>query len=255
MRLSLPLSTRRTAPLLLIAATLFALPSAHAMRPFDGTDAAVAEQGMFELEMGAAYLRQTGGRVRTLPGVVANFGVWQDTELTLETSSQTQIDHTDAPYRTGMNDTQISMKHVLRRGGLQEGGHGVSVALECALQLPNYHGEHNRGAGCTALASQSFNGVVMHFDAGVERDQEHAWGHIYDVIAESPEAWPLRPVMELSRQATTGEPSTRAALVGLLWKAGEELAFDVALRRACIGVAHLTEVRFGLTWGFKPGRK
>lgn len=242
------------AAMLLAAGGMAMAPSAHAMRPFDGTDAAVADKGMFELEAGGGYLRQTGGRVRTLPAAVFNFGVAEDTELVVEGRVQTQVDHTDAPYRTGLNDTQISVKHVFRKGSLQEGGSGVSVAVECAALLPGYHGEQGSGASCAAIASQRFGWGAVHVNIGSERNREHRWGQFHSVIVQGPEEWTVRPVMELTHEHTGGgEPDTHGALAGLVWNAGEELAFDAAVRHVHSDGARLNEVRFGLTWGFKMG--
>jgi hypothetical protein len=234
------------------AAGLLGAPSAHAMRPFDGTDAAVAEQGMFELEMGGGYLRQTGGRVRTLPAAVATFGLGYDTELALEGRLQSEIDHTGTPYRTGLNDTQLTVKHVLRNGSMQDGA-GVSVALECAALLPNYHGESGGGASCAGLASQRWRGGAVHLNVGVQRDRSHQPGQFYSVILDGPEDWTVRPVLELTHEHNGDEPRAHGTLLGLVWKAGEELAFDAAVRHVHSDGARLTELRFGLTWGFRMG--
>lgn len=225
-----------------------AAPSAHAMRPFDGTDAAVAEKGMFELELGGGYLRQTGGRMRTLPFAVLNFGLGADTEFVAEGRLQTSIDRSDSPYRTGLNDTQVSLKHVLRRGSLQDGS-GISLAVECSALLPGYHGERGNGGECAAIASQRFDWGAVHLNVASERDREHHWGQFHGLIFEGPEDWTVHPVVELTHEHTAGEPSANGKLAGLVWKLGEELALDAAVRRVHTDGAHLTELRFGLTWG------
>src|SRR5262245_22718401 len=52
-----------------------ALP-AQAYRPFDGTDAAVADPWEMEIELGPlGYLREGGARYLLAPAVVANIGV------------------------------------------------------------------------------------------------------------------------------------------------------------------------------------
>lgn len=248
-----PRLLRALPPLALAAAALLAAPSAHALRPFDGTDAAVVDEGMSELELGAGYLRQTGGRVRTLPAAVLNFGLGYDTELAVEGRLQSEIDHTGTPYRTGFNDTQLTLKHVLRKGRLQDGGSGVSVALECAALLPNYHGDTGGGASCAGIASQRWDGGVVHFNVGVQRDRSHRPGQFYSVIADGPEDWTVRPVLELTHEHNADEPRAHGALLGLVWKAAEELAIDAAVRHVHSDGASLTEFRFGLTWGFKMG--
>jgi len=47
---------------LLALLVLTGVSSAHAYRPFDGTDADVAELGEFELELGPAHVLREGGR-------------------------------------------------------------------------------------------------------------------------------------------------------------------------------------------------
>jgi hypothetical protein len=247
-------AARALSPVMLAMAAMFAMPSAYAYRPFDGTDAAVADKGLFELELGGGYLRQTGGRMRTLPGAVFNFGILDDTELVIEGRLDTQVDRTQAPYRTGLNDTQVSIKHVIRHGSLQEGGSGISLAVECAALLPGYHGEQGSGGSCAAIASQRFDWGAVHLNVASERDRNHNWGQFHGVIVEGPEDWKVRPVVELTHEHTAGEPTSRGALVGAIWNVGEELAIDAGLRRVRSDGAHITEARFGLTWGFRMGR-
>lgn len=248
-----PIFSRALVPFLLVTAGALAAPAAYAMRPFDGTDAAVTEAGMFELELGGGYLRQTGGRLRTLPAAVANFGLGHGTEFVVEGRLESQIDHTGTPYHTGMNDTQLTVKHVLRDGSLQDGGSGVSLALECAALLPNYHGESGGGASCVGIASQRWQGGAIHLNAGVQRDRSHQPGQFYSVILEGPQDWTVRPVLELTHEHNGDEPRAHGALAGLVWKAGEELAFDAAVRHVRSDGASLTEFRVGLTWGFQLG--
>lgn len=241
---------RLLSSIMLAAAGALAAPSANAMRPFDGTDAAVAEKGMFELELGGGYLRQTGGRTRTLPFAVLNFGLGADTEFVAEGRLQTEIDRTETPYRTGLNETQLSLKHVFRNGSLQDGGAGVSFALECSVLTPGYHGERGHGGECAAIASQRFDWGSVHLNLASERDRDHHWGQFHGLIFEGPEDWTVRPVMELTHEHTAGEPSANGKLVGMVWKLAEELALDAAVRRVHSDGAQVTELRFGLTWGF-----
>src|ERR1700722_6919106 len=60
-----------------VAGLLLATPAtALAYRPFDGTDAAVAEKGEFELELGPVGYYQVGQeRDLVLPALVLNYGI------------------------------------------------------------------------------------------------------------------------------------------------------------------------------------
>ena len=58
---------------------------ALAYRPFDGTDAAVAEPGVVEIELGPAqYLEQGSQHTLVAPDVVLNYGIGERWELVLQ---------------------------------------------------------------------------------------------------------------------------------------------------------------------------
>jgi hypothetical protein len=58
---------------------------AQAYRPFDGTDAAVAEPGQVEIELGPAQYLQIGSeRTLVAPTVVFNYGLAEGWELVLQ---------------------------------------------------------------------------------------------------------------------------------------------------------------------------
>src|SRR5207253_11066430 len=82
-------SVRRMPRLDLALATLAAgialATPAFAYRPFDGTDADVADVGQFELEMGPAhYLSSPEGRYLVAPATVLNLGVAPGFELVVD---------------------------------------------------------------------------------------------------------------------------------------------------------------------------
>ena len=57
---------------------------ALALRPYDSTDADVAKQGEFELELGPVGRRREGSkRIEVAPAVIGNFGLAGDRELVL----------------------------------------------------------------------------------------------------------------------------------------------------------------------------
>ena len=66
--------------------------AALAYRPFDGTDADVAERGEFELELGPlGYFRLGGTNFLIVPGAVLNYGILPRTELVLQGFNYLQI--------------------------------------------------------------------------------------------------------------------------------------------------------------------
>ena len=59
--------------------------NAQAYRPFDGTDAAIAEPGQVEIELGPAQYLQIGSeRTLVAPTVVFNYGLSERWELVLQ---------------------------------------------------------------------------------------------------------------------------------------------------------------------------
>src|SRR5438132_1809354 len=74
----------RAGPLIAVLALCASRP-ALAYRPFDGTDAAVAERGQLEIELGpVGLLREGSDRFLVLPALIANVGFAERLELVLE---------------------------------------------------------------------------------------------------------------------------------------------------------------------------
>lgn len=226
-------------------------PAAHALRPFEGTDASVADPGMFELEFSPiGYIRDGTSRLLVGPYVVGNFGFTDDIELVLEGRVNRQQGGTPDGYRTSLSDTMVSLKHVFRHGSLQDRGTGVSLAAECGILLPEAHGNSGKGATCEGVASQRFDLATVHLNAGLARTREHANSRFLGVIVDGGGEGALRPVVELFTEKEDGGARTRSALVGLIWKQSETLAFDFGLRKARSDGESLAEVRMGLTWAY-----
>lgn len=226
--------------------------AANAYRPFDGTDAGVAETGSFELELEpVGYTRQGDKKWLTAPAVVANWGVEPDSEIVLEGAVNLPRDEPEN-YRAQLNDTKLSYKHVFVNGGLQ-GGTGVSVAGECGMFLPTIHGSDDPGGTCAAIASQKFAAATVHLNALLGHTRDRRWDHFLGVIVEGPEAMPVRPVAEVYADHDDVGSRTRSLLLGAIWKKSENLSFDCAVRRARTDGERVTELRLGLTWSFERG--
>jgi hypothetical protein len=232
-----------------VLAGLWTAP-AQAMRPFEGTDASVAEAGVFELELGPlGYVRHGSSRSIVAPAVVGNWGLPGDFEVVVEGRLNRALGETSDIYRTSFGDTALSVKHVFRHGSLQEGGTGVSIAAECGVLLPEIHGEHGTGATCAGIASQRFDAVTMHLNAALTRNREQSSGRFLGLIVEGHGAV-VRPVMEVFAERENNGGRTDSALVGAIWQKSEDLTFDVGVRRARVDGERLTELRVGLTWSY-----
>src|ERR1039458_7268371 len=87
---------------------------AKAYRPFDGTDASVAELGQFELELQPFGALQEGpAKTFIAPASVFNFGFAQDWEAVLQGQLETQISPSSQEILTA---TGVFLKHVVRPG-------------------------------------------------------------------------------------------------------------------------------------------
>jgi hypothetical protein len=239
-------------------ATLVALATswpaaALAYRPFDSTDAAVADRGDLELELeplGAVV--QGSDRSLVAPGVILNWGFRERWELVLEGRHLVALGSELEEPRLRVEDTALSVKHVLRQGSLQERP-GPSVAIELAALLPTVNGPPGVGAEGTLIVSQRWPDLTVHVNGALAWTRAHEPGAFGGVILEGHDAWPLRPVAEVFVEAERGAPTAISGLVGAIWRAREALSFDAAVRRARAGDVQTTELRLGLTWAFHVG--
>ena len=79
--------------LLCLVAFLFAHP-AYAYRPFNSTDAAVAERGEMEIECGPlGYVVDVDGRFLVVPSFILNIGIAEGWEVVLEGRNSSRIHH------------------------------------------------------------------------------------------------------------------------------------------------------------------
>src|SRR5262245_50996720 len=105
---------------------------ALAYRPFDQTDADVAEPGELELELGPlAFLRQGGGSA-LLPGFVLNLGLAGRFEVVAEGRAGITLGTMAPGEERWTLEPALLLKWVAREGSLQEGA-GPSVALEAGV--------------------------------------------------------------------------------------------------------------------------
>ncbi len=234
-------------------ALLLCGPSAWAYRPFDGTDAAVAEEGVFELEAGVGRVHFGDIDSIAIPSMVFNYGLARDTEIVIEGQINHEIGGAVDGHRTQLGDTALSLKHVFVHGTLQD-GIGVSVAGECAVLLPEVHGASGAGAACAGIFSNKWDAMTMHLNVGLGRTREHQTARSISFIAEGPEKWPVRPVAELLAERDVGGGRLKSALIGAIYQHGEDLAVDVGFRHARTNDAKFNEVRVGLTWNFAVGK-
>jgi hypothetical protein len=231
-----------------LAVVCVATAPASAFRPFDGTDARVAERHLFELELSpVSYARMGNERSLVAPQVTFNFGAGSGLEFALEGRSEMLMSPDPAGISPALSDAEFSFKKVLRAGVLQE-RKGPSVATEEAINLPT-GGQSHAGFGGSLIFSQglSVTRTMLHVTAELARTQEQQVGRFLGVILEGPETWPVRPVGELSWERVGTDAGTRGYLCGIIWQTRQGLTMDAAVK-ALDGVERGCEFRTGFTW-------
>lgn len=244
-----PWPTRhRAAALCALCAAANSLP-AHAYRPFDSTDASVADERELEFELGPlGRIREGPAKLQIVSALVVNYGLAGEREVVLEGKVvRTQDDAQAASSRTSLADAALSLKQVHRRGSLQ-GESGMSVASECSILLPTIHGEPGIGASAALIGSQRWPAATVHLNGALAFNRSHRWSRFFGAIVEGPNEWTVRPVAEVFAEKQTGTGATRSRLLGVIWRAKEDLSFDLGFRTASGPEVRVHEVRAGLTW-------
>src|SRR5262249_51462350 len=134
---------------------------AFALRPYDSTDADVAEPGIFELELGpVGRLNEGPNKFWVAPAVVANFGLAGDHELVLQADRLRLREGEPGTPATSLVGAGAFIKQVLRRGALQDEP-GPSVATEYGFLLPGMHAENGVGFSVAGIVSQRWSAATL----------------------------------------------------------------------------------------------
>jgi hypothetical protein len=233
----------------LAAVVLFFPRAAFAYRPFDGTDADVAKEGEFELELGPVhYLRQNDASYVLAPATVLNLGIFPGAELVANTTNLIPNEHVAGTPKYQFVDQDVLLKMILHKGSLQ-GGHGVSAALETGPLLPGIHGEPGIGASANLILSEQWEPLQLHFNNQISDTRDHVGDFFSSIIVVGgPTRWPLRPVAEFYGERTFGTSTQFSGLLGAIYYANRKIDLDFALREASVDEQAVTEIRIGLTW-------
>jgi hypothetical protein len=234
-------------------AALASSREASAYRPFDLTDAAVADFRETEIEFGPVqFRRDSSGSTLIAPAVVYNYGYAKNWELVIEGRGEHQFSGEDIGSR--LVDDAISLKGVLREGVLQ-GKTGPSVATEFGVLLPEINGTDGVGGNLAFIVSDRWSWGTIHFNAGVALTREQHNDVFVGAIVEGPFDWTVRPVAEILYEREFDFKETFAGLVGFIWKVRDDLSFDFAVREAWVNARPETELRAGVTFAFAPKEK
>lgn len=235
---------------LMIGATATLLsPAAMAYRPFDQTDADVAEHREVELELGpVALARSRDELVLVAPSLIINYGIFPRLELVVEGKNERTL-RSPADRRWRPQDIAVSIKALIRRGSLQGQG-GLSIALEPSLLLPG-RGQSGAGTQVGIILSALAQAGALHLNIVPGMSRAHQAAGSIGVIAEGPHDWKVRPVAEGLVYGEVAGERLAAALCGFVASAGEALSFDGAVRSEWASGRTTLEVRAGLTWAFR----
>jgi hypothetical protein len=222
--------------------------AAQAYRPFDGTDAAVAETGEIEIELGPVeYLREGSEHRLLAPDVRFNYGFTPGWEAVLEGMLAHGL--TADTTGTSLVENGAFLKGVLREGSLQEKP-GPSIATEFGVLLPGVHNERDTGASLAGTVSQRWSWGTAHFNAAAALTREQHADYFLDTIIEGPHDWVVRPVSEFFYERNVGQFHTRSALVGAIWQVQDNIAVDLGVRGARVNDHTAGEIRAGVTFAF-----
>src|SRR5215467_1990394 len=158
-------------PSLVCLCMLMGLGPASAYRPFDGTDAAVADKDKFEIEWQPAGLfKDASGKTLIAPAARFNYGYTENWEAVLEGQFENPLSPSGPASLTAAG---AFLKGVLREGSLQDKT-GPSIATEFGVLLPDSQGDsHKFGASLAGVVSQRWDWGAIHLNGVAELTREH----------------------------------------------------------------------------------
>jgi hypothetical protein len=244
-------SARRSVLLSILAIVVaFTAPGiVRAYRPFDQTDAGVAETHDVELELGPVGLLHAPTGWSYVPGFILNYGLVHRVELVLDAHRAFVFGGPDVEARRRQLDSALLGKVVVREGVLQDCP-GPSVAIEAGALLPTVPVAGGAGVAFTVIASERWPALALHLDAEGDYTRDGAFAFIGGFIVEGPDAWTVRPVGEFVFSQEGSLPVTVSGLAGAIWRVTPHLSFDAAGRLADQEGERQIEIRAGLTWSF-----
>jgi hypothetical protein len=239
---------RRAAAGLVSISLVGGASQAFAYRPFDGTDAAVAEPGQLEIELGPGeFLWEGPDRTLFAPNLRLTYGLAERWQFTLEGLVAHGL--SSGPIRRSVVGNEALVKTVLREGSLQDKG-GPSIATEFGLFLPGINDEHGTGATLTGIVSQRWPWMTVHLNVEATVTREQHGDLFLDAIFEGPHDWTVRPVAEFFHERDSVSFQETSGLLGAIWQVRDNIAVDAGFRMARLNDRTVREVRAGVTFSF-----
>src|SRR3954470_4270700 len=171
----------------LIAIALIWSAPVRAYRPFDSTDAAVADKDAFEVELSPlSYRHDDDGTAWISPSARLNYGFAENWEAVLEGQAE-HFSH----RRSRVAEAQLDVKGVLQEGSLQEKS-GWSLGTEASVLLPGINTQDGAGFELAGLASRRWEWGTIHINVAPELTRDQRLGIFTGLIVEGPDSWPVR---------------------------------------------------------------
>lgn len=240
--------SNRSILLILVSTSIFGWSGlSFAYRPFDSTDAAVADVNQLEIELGPAQFRRaTDERTVIAPAYVINYGFVKNWEVVLEGRAEHPLAAAE-DLQSRFVGNALFLKGVLREGALQDKS-GPSIATEFGALMPGFGDEQRWGASWLGIVSQRWTGGTIHFNVGAALTREQHGDLFVGTIFEGPYDWKVRPVAEVVYEREFNTTEIYSVLAGAIWKVSDDLAFDFGVREAWVNQKPVTEIRAGLTF-------
>jgi hypothetical protein len=224
--------------------------AAWAYRPFDQTDADVAEPARVELEVGPVDFGHSSVGYVYEPTFVLNYGFLPGWELVLDS----QVAPPDLAANVGQTfdaELGVLIKHVVRKGSLQD-ALGPSVAMEGGALLPPMPTEPGAlwGASLAVIVSEKWEHLTLHVNVQGAYTRTHSADGIFGFILEGPQRWRVRPVFETYCELQQGLKPSPSVLGGAIWRLSPDFSVDAAFRVARESTVFVQELRAGFTWAF-----
>jgi hypothetical protein len=240
---------RRWASLLAATVAGFWPGAAAAYRPFDQTDADVAPQNEFELELGPIAVQHSPGSNALLPGMILNFGLVPRVEVVLEGDGLVVLGPLSQGTSRWQLDNSLLLKWVVREGVLQDSP-GPSVALEAGILFPSLPHSEGAGASLAAIVSERWEAATVHLNLLLERTRDGWFDVVAGGIVEGPIRWTIRPVGEFFVDHSTAGTTAVSFLAGGIWRIDKAFSVDGAIRLQPQQGGAIVEARLGFTWSF-----
>lgn len=198
-------------------------------------DARVAPHGTFELELQPIgyYQLVVGDESYELiaPSTQLYLGIAPGWDVLYLTRGFGLIQGDPAQGAYTMADQMFAFRAMLVRGAYSdEGFDGPSLTLQMGVLLPGVDAEPGFGANLALLFAQKWDAGTLHLNAWVNLTRDRTLNVFLTSAIEGPEAWPVRPVVEVWIDLVLdGEPML-SGLLGAVVDVTDDFALQGGVR-------------------------